>query len=56
MRLGYSDPTTIIEVALERMEQNELNQDSPEMLTWLRQEVEIGAERDYREILALPSP
>jgi hypothetical protein len=41
--LGYSDPNTIIELALERMEQIELNQDSPEMLEWLRQEVEIGA-------------
>jgi hypothetical protein len=41
---GYSDPATIVEVALERMEQTTLaDTDSPEMLDWMRQEVAIGA-------------
>jgi hypothetical protein len=41
---GYSDPATIVEVALERMEQTTLaDTDSPEMLEWMRQEVAIGA-------------
>jgi hypothetical protein len=41
---GYSDPATIVEVALERMEQTTLaDTDSPEMLEWMRREVAIGA-------------
>jgi Arc/MetJ-type ribon-helix-helix transcriptional regulator len=44
MSLGYSSPSSIIEVALERMEQTELSEDSPKILAWLRQEVAIGAE------------
>jgi uncharacterized protein YoaH (UPF0181 family) len=48
MALGYSSPSSIIEVALERMEQAELSEDSPEMLAWFRQEVAIGAEEAER--------
>ncbi len=46
---GYSDPATIVEVALERMEQTTLaDTDSPEMLEWMRQAVAIGAEQADR--------
>jgi hypothetical protein len=43
---GYSDPATIVEVALERMEQTTLaDTDSPEMLEWMRQEVAMVNDR-----------
>jgi hypothetical protein len=46
---SYSDPATIVEVALERMEQTTLaDTDSPEMLEWMRQEVAIGSDQADR--------
>ncbi|NJM44851.1 MAG: hypothetical protein HC860_00750 [Alkalinema sp. RU_4_3] len=44
---GYSDPASIVELALERMEQT-THTDSPEMIDWMRQEVAIGAEQAER--------
>jgi antitoxin ParD1/3/4 len=44
---GYSDPASIVELALERMEQT-TDTDSPEMLDWMRREVAIGAEQAER--------
>lgn len=46
--LGYDDPAALIEVALERMAQEELadsEQVSPEIIEWMRREVAIGAEQ-----------
>jgi hypothetical protein len=46
--LGYSDPVAIVELALERLEQTEQQEESPEMLAWLRSEVAVGAEEADR--------
>jgi hypothetical protein len=46
--LGYSDPVAIVELALERLEQTEQQEESPEMLAWLRGEVAVGAEEADR--------
>jgi hypothetical protein len=46
---GYSDPATIVEVALERMEQTLADTDSPEMLEWMRREVAIGSDQADRD-------
>lgn len=46
--LGYDDPAALIEVALERMAQEELadcEQESPEIIEWMRREVALGAEQ-----------
>ena len=46
--LGYDDPAALIEVALERMVQEELTdseQVSSENIEWMRQEVTVGAEQ-----------
>ena len=46
--LGYDDPAALIEIALERMAQEELadcEQESPEILEWMRREVALGAEQ-----------
>lgn len=46
--LGYDDPAALIEVALERMTQEELadsEQVSSENIAWMRQEVAAGAEQ-----------
>jgi antitoxin ParD1/3/4 len=49
MALGYGDtPASLIEVALQRMAQEELvepEDESPEYLEWVRREVSIGAEQ-----------
>jgi hypothetical protein len=38
----------IVELALERLEQTEQQEESPEMLAWLRGEVAVGAEEADR--------
>jgi hypothetical protein len=44
MSLGYQDPVQVIEVALARMVQSEIDSDdSPEIIEWMRQRVAIGA-------------
>lgn len=46
MALGYDDPASLIKVALERMEHQEIvePEESPEYIAWMRHEVAIGAE------------
>jgi hypothetical protein len=46
MALGYGDPASLIEVALERMANQEMvePEESPEYIEWMRHEVAIGAE------------
>jgi hypothetical protein len=50
--LGYGDtPASLIEIALQRMAQEELvepEDESPEYLEWIRREVSIGAEQIKR--------
>jgi hypothetical protein len=48
MTLGYPDPASVVEVALERMVQVALAEseaESPEVAEWMRQEVAIGADQ-----------
>ena len=47
MALGYADPASLIETALERLAQEELAEaeESPEHIEWMRREVAIGAEQ-----------
>jgi hypothetical protein len=52
MALGFEDPAMLVEVALERMAQEELaesEEDSPEYIEWVRSEVAIGIEQLDRE-------
>ena len=55
--LGYYHPAALIEVALERMAQEELadsEQESPEIIEWMQREVEFGAEQlERREFSTL---
>ena len=55
--LGYYDTAALIEVALERMAQEELadsEQESPEIIEWMQREVEFGAEQlERREFSTL---
>lgn len=46
MALGYTDPASLIEVALERMAHDEIptSEETPEYVEWMRREVEIGIE------------
>lgn len=46
MALGYDDPASLIEVALERMAKEEIAdpEESPEYIEWVRREVAIGLE------------
>jgi len=50
MALGFDNPATLVEVALERMAQQELvaEQEAPELTDWMREEVAIGAEQAER--------
>jgi hypothetical protein len=49
MALGFDDPATLVEVALERMAQQELAESAdPAVIGWMRKEVEIGAEQAER--------
>ena len=47
MALGYADPASLIETALERLAQEELAEadESPEHIEWMRREVAIGVEQ-----------
>ena len=47
MALGYADPASLIETALERLAQEELAEadESPEHIEWTRREVAIGVEQ-----------
>jgi hypothetical protein len=46
MALGYNDPVSLIEMALERMAQEEMvePEESLEYMEWVRREVAIGVE------------
>lgn len=47
MQLGFDNPAALIEVALERMAQEELEADdeeSPDLIAFMQREVEIGVE------------
>ena len=46
MALGYADPASLIETALERLAQEEMAEaeESPEHIEWMRREVAIGVE------------
>ena len=47
MQLGFDNPAALIEVALERMAQEELEEagdESPEFIAFIQREVEIGVE------------
>jgi hypothetical protein len=58
MTLGFNDPVAIIEVALERMAQEEWGavEESPECLVRMQREVAIGAEQLERGEFSSLSP
>jgi Arc/MetJ-type ribon-helix-helix transcriptional regulator len=56
--LGYSDPVSLIEMALQRMAQEEMAEpeESPEYIEWVRREVAIGTEQLDRGEFSTHSP
>ncbi|MBW4526324.1 MAG: hypothetical protein KME18_14175 [Phormidium tanganyikae FI6-MK23] len=49
MALGFADPATLVEIALERMAQQEFAaQKDPKSIDWMKKEVAIGAEQAER--------
>jgi putative addiction module component (TIGR02574 family) len=59
MSLGFEDPAMLVEVALERMAQEELaesKEESPEYIEWVRSEVAIGIEQLDREEFSSRTP
>jgi hypothetical protein len=58
MSLGFNDPVAVIEIALERMAQEELagSEESSELLTWMQREVAVGAEQLDRGEFSTLSP
>jgi hypothetical protein len=54
MQLGFDNPAALIEVALERMAQEELeaaDEESPEFIAFMQREVAIGSETLTRNII-----
>jgi hypothetical protein len=58
MSLGFNDPVAVIEIALERMAQEELagSEESSELLAWMQREVAVGAEQLDRGEFSTLSP